>query len=337
MLFLQPPKQQMAKSIFTILLVAVSMLTGCRSENTPTKPITTESEDSLTKVSLQLNWFPEAEHGGYYTAALYGYFEEEGLEVEILPGGPNSPVIQQLVSGQADFIVGNADQVLTSRAKESGAVALLAPLQNSPRCIMVHEESGIETLADLKSMTLGISAGRAFALYMQKHLPMEDIKIVGYPGNPSIFANDQNFGQQAYVFSEPFIAKTLGANPRTLMVSDIGYNPYTSLLIATQQRIASEPKLIEKIVRASQKGWIHYLKDATKTNEHIHSLNKEMGSAILAFGAKTLQSLCLPDELSEDQLGKMTLERWTQLRDQLIEIELIDDTVNPVDAFLPTN
>ena len=265
----------MAKSIFTILLVAVSMLTGCRSEKAPTKPTISESEDSLTKVSLQLNWFPEAEHGGYYTAALYGYFEEEGLEVEILPGGPNSPVIQQLVSGQADFIVGNADQVLTSRAKESGAVALLAPLQNSPRCIMVHEESGIETLADLKSMTLGISAGRAFALYMQKHLPMEDIKIVGYPGNPSIFANDQNFGQQAYVFSEPFIAKTLGANPRTLMVSDIGYNPYTSLLIATQQRIASEPKLIEKIVRASQKGWIHYLKDATKTNEHIHSLIKK--------------------------------------------------------------
>jgi len=213
----------------------------------------------------------------------------------------------------------------------------LAPLQNSPRCIMVHEESGIKTLADLKSMTLGISAGRAFALYMQKHLPMEDIKIVGYPGNPSIFANDQNFGQQAYVFSEPFIAKTLGANPRTLMVSDIGYNPYTSLLIATQQRIESEPKLIEKIVRASQKGWIHYLKDATKTNEHIHSLNEEMGLEILAFGAEILQSLCLPDDLSEDQLGKMTLERWTQLRDQLIEIELIDDTVNPVDAFLPTN
>ena len=122
----------MAKSIFTILLVAVSMLTGCRSEKAPTKPTISESEDSLTKVSLQLNWFPEAEHGGYYTAALYGYFEEEGLEVEILPGGPNSPVIQQLVSGQADFIVGNADQVLTSRAKESGAVALLAPLQKQP-------------------------------------------------------------------------------------------------------------------------------------------------------------------------------------------------------------
>ena len=62
-----------------------------------------------------------------------------------------------------------------------------------------------------------------------------------------------------------------------------------------------------------------------------------MGLEILAFGTETLQSLCLPGELSEDQLGKMTLERWTQLRDQLIEIELIDDTVNPVDAFLPTD
>ncbi|MBH55622.1 MAG: myristoyl transferase [Planctomycetaceae bacterium] len=288
----------------------------------------------LTRVTLQLNWFPEAEHGGYYAALVHGIFEEEGLDVEIRGGGPNSPVIQQLVSGQADFIIGNADQVLTSRAKDSNAVALLAPLQTSPRCIMVHESSGIETLHDLSNMTLGMSAGRAFALYMQKHLPMENVKLVGYPGSPAIFLNDESFGQQAYVFSEPFVAKQSGGDPKVLMVSDLGYNPYTSLLITTQKNLTENRDLIDRMVRASRKGWIKYLQSPADTNKHLHALNEEMGLDILAFGAETLRNLCLPENMPEEQLGQMTADRWQQLRDQLIEIELIDETVDANSAFI---
>ena len=288
----------------------------------------------LTRVTLQLNWFPEAEHGGYYAALVHGIFKEEGLDVEIRGGGPNSPVIQQLVSGQADFIIGNADQVLTSRAKDSNAVALLAPLQTSPRCIMVHESSGIETLHDLSNMTLGMSAGRAFALYMQKHLPMENVKLVGYPGSPAIFLNDESFGQQAYVFSEPFVAKQSGGDPKVLMVSDLGYNPYTSLLITTQKNLTENRDLIDRMVRASKKGWIKYLQSPADTNKHLHALNEEMGLDILAFGAETLRNLCLPENMPEEQLGQMTADRWQQLRDQLIEIELIDETVDANSAFI---
>ena len=288
----------------------------------------------LTRVTLQLNWFPEAEHGGYYAALVHGIFEEEGLDVEIRGGGPNSPVIQQLVSGQADFIIGNADQVLTSRAKDSNAVALLAPLQTSPRCIMVHESSRIETLHDLSNMTLGMSAGRAFALYMQKHLPMENVKLVGYPGSPAIFLNDESFGQQAYVFSEPFVAKQSGGDPKVLMVSDLGYNPYTSLLITTQKNLTENRDLIDRMVRASKKGWIKYLQSPADTNKHLHALNEEMGLDILAFGAETLRNLCLPENMPEEQLGEMTADRWQQLRDQLIEIELIDESVDANSAFI---
>ncbi|HIN54343.1 MAG TPA: hypothetical protein EYM79_08525, partial [Planctomycetes bacterium] len=118
---------------------------------------------SLTKVTLQLNWFPEAEHGGYYAALVHGFFAAEGLDVEIIPGGPGSPVIQKLVANQTTFVVGNADQVLTGRNQEAEVTALFAPIQMSPRCIMVHASSGIERLDELQNMTVALSAGRAFA------------------------------------------------------------------------------------------------------------------------------------------------------------------------------
>ena len=183
-------------------------------------------------------------------------------------------------------------------------------------------------------MTLGMSAGRAFALYMQKHLPMENVKLVGYPGSPAIFLNDESFGQQAYVFSEPFVAKQSGGDPKVLMVSDLGYNPYTSLLITTQKNLTENRDLIDRMVRASKKGWIKYLQSPADTNKHLHALNEEMGLDILAFGAETLRNLCLPENMPEEQLGQMTADRWQQLRDQLIEIELIDETVDANSAFI---
>lgn len=316
-------------------LVMCFLIPGC-SQSTSENTIgnSTQSEPKqLQKVSLQLNWFPEAEHGGYYAALVHGYFKNEGLDVEILPGGPGSPVIQKLVARQTDFVIGNGDQVLTGRVKEADVVALFAPLQNSPRCIMLHKSSGIEKLEDLTNMTLALSAGRAFALYMQKKLPLENVKVVGYSGSISVFLNDPNFGQQGYVFSEPFTAKENGCDPKTLMVSDLGFNPYTSLLITSEELLAKEIELVEKMVRASKRGWQTYLKNPTKTNQYLHRLNGEMSMEILAFGAKVLKDLCLPNGMPEDQLGSMTSERWTQLRDQLVEIDLVPADLVPAEAF----
>ena len=79
-----------------LALVAFLILSGCETEEQPiTRNTINDSITPLTKVSLQLNWFPEAEHGGYYAALIHGAYQEEGLDVEIIGGGPNSPVIQK--------------------------------------------------------------------------------------------------------------------------------------------------------------------------------------------------------------------------------------------------
>ena len=288
---------------------------------------------SLTNVTLQLNWFPEAEHGGYYAALVHGFFAAEGLDVEIIPGGPGSPVIQKLVANQTTFVVGNADQVLTGRNQEAEVTALFAPIQMSPRCIMVHASSGIERLDELQNMTVALSAGRAFALYMQKKLSLEGVRVVGYPGSMAVFLNDKNFAQQGYVFSEPFIAEQQGGDPHVLMVSELGFNPYASLLITRSDTVAAKPELVAAMVRASKQGWQMYLASPEKTNAAIHQQNEEMGLEILDYGATVLKDLCLPDAMPAAQLGDMTLQRWTQLRDQLAEIDLVDKNLDVSKAF----
>ena len=319
----------------TLLILFLTFLAGCGPAARPPDDATSvqQPETVRQRVSLALNWFPEAEHGGYYAAKVRGFYEEEGLDVEIQPGGPGAPVIQLLTARRATFAVGNADQVLTGRNGEADVVALMAPLQMSPRCIMVHAKSDIQRLEDLQGITLAISAGRAFALYLQKKLPLKDVRIVGYPGNVTNFLQDPDFAQQGYVFSEPFVARTKGGDPRALMVSDLGFNPYTSLLLTNGATLRDQRELAEKMTRASIRGWQSYLEDPGQVNEHIHGLNEEMGLEILNYGAKVLQDLCLPAGMAKASLGQMTKQRWQELAAQLVEIELISDGLDVGAAF----
>lgn len=312
----------------TICCVALT-LPGCSHSET-----TKSGEDAATPLTLALNWYAEAEHGGYVAARELGYFREAGLDVSLQQGGPGAPnlVIQELAAGRIKFAVSNADLVVLARAKGVSVVAVAAPLQQSPRCIMVHEASGITSLSELKDVELAISDSRPFALWMKKKLPLTDVTMVPYSGQVGEFLLNPKFAQQGYVFSEPFLARENGGDPRVLMLSDIGFNPYASLLVTSEQVIREEPELVRMVVTSSVRGWQSYLDEPEQVNRRIHEDNEEMSLAALAYGADQMKPLCQPtDGLS---LCSMTLERWTTLVRQIEELEEIEvGSVQPEACF----
>jgi NitT/TauT family transport system substrate-binding protein len=294
------------------------------------------AKQGLTPVTLQLNWFPEAEHGGFYAALVHGYYKDAGLDVTILSGGPETPVVQQVARGAATFGVVNADNVLFGRAQQAPIVALMASLQNSPRCLIVHESSGIKSFDDLKDMTIAMSASNAYTHFLRKKLPLEGVKIVPYPGNVAQFLIDSNYAQQGYVFSEPFIARKQGGDPKVLLVSDLGFNPYTSLLFTSEAVLTRSPEVARKMVAASVRGWATYIESPEATNRYIHQVNPQMDLDILEFGAKQIAPLVLDDESRPHGIGTMTLARWQMLADQLVESEQLKPGDVQVDQAFTT-
>ncbi|MGE3315997.1 MAG: ABC transporter substrate-binding protein [Planctomycetaceae bacterium] len=323
--------------LFLFLILAMCAGFGCAErapENRSGTQVENDSKAPLRKVQLALNWYPEAEHGGFYAARIHGYYAEAGLDVEILPGGPNTPTLQRVANGSVDFGIENADRILMGRAAEADVVAVMAPIQTSPRCIMVHRSSGIQSFDQLKNIRLAIGSGAAWAEFFKKNVPLEGVELVPYSGNVSQFLLDEKFAQQAYIFSEPFLAEKEKGDPHTLMVSDLGYNPYTSVMIAGGESVREKPDLVRKMVGATVRGWKKYLEQPDETNAHIAGLNPQMGRDVLDYGVKALKPLCITKETPIDSIGTMSPERWEKLAKQLEEVGAIKPgSVDPKAAF----
>ena len=307
------------------LAALLSATVGCRQE---TGEISGKTElqpaGGLTKVTLVLNWYPEAEHGGYYAALVHGYYKEAGLDVTIVPGGPGSPVIAKVDGKTAHFGVTNADRVLLGRAQEADVVTVMAPIQTSPRCILVHRESGIDSIRDLKDVTLAMKASATWAKFMQKKLSLTGVKIVPNAGAMAFFIDNPKYAIQGYTFSEPFVAREKGAETKELLVSEIGFNPYTSVLVTHSSQVKQDPKIVRKMVAASIRGWKKYLDDPGQTNAHIHKLNTGMSLPALAFGVQAMKPLCITKQVRVDQLGTMNAQRWQTLASQMVEVGSLD-------------
>lgn len=301
-------------------VLVLTWLVGCS-----TKPTTLVNPDSgAERVVVQLNWFAEAEHGGVYQAAADGTYTAAGFDVEIRPGGAGTPVAAEVVLGRADFAITNADDVVLFRAAGADIVALMSAMQNHPRCILVREESGVKSLDDLKGMTLQREEKRGFVEFLRKLGKLDGVKEVPYQGSIGALAGDPKVAIQAYLFAEPFLAKGEGMNVRTLMLSDLGWNPYSSVLVTRGDLIRNSPEKVRRFVEATRKGWQNYVTDPTLGNRDILAANQHgMTKEALEYGATELVRLAMPEPMTVTDVGTMDAPRWEKLVSQMEEINLI--------------
>ncbi len=115
---------------------------------------------TLDKVSFGTNWVAEAEHGGYYQALADGTYKKYGLDVTIVPGGPNVNNRILLPVGKLDFYMSaNTLQSFDAVEQNVPTIAVAAIFQKDPQVLMAHPGQGVKKLDDLKKLTLFMSQG----------------------------------------------------------------------------------------------------------------------------------------------------------------------------------
>ncbi|PJN93243.1 nitrate ABC transporter substrate-binding protein, partial [Amaricoccus sp. HAR-UPW-R2A-40] len=114
---------------------------------------------SAEDVTLQLKWVTQAQFGGYYVALEKGYYEEEGLDVTIKPGGPDVAPVQVLIGGGADVMVDWMPSALAAREAGAKVVNIAQPFKSSGMMLTCRNDSGVTSTEDFPGHTLGVWFG----------------------------------------------------------------------------------------------------------------------------------------------------------------------------------
>ena len=116
------------------------------------------AQTTLDKVSFGTNWVPEAEHGGFFQALADGTYKNYGLDVTIVPGGPNDNNRMLLIAGKLDFFMAaNTLMSFDAVANNVPVVTVAAIFQKDPQVFLTHPESKVTKLQELKPLTLFVS------------------------------------------------------------------------------------------------------------------------------------------------------------------------------------
>ena len=288
----------------------------------------------LKKITLQADWYPQPEHGGFYTALVKGYYKEEGLDLNIQPGGPYVVVPQQVAVGSAQFGLASSDQILESVAAGQPLVAVAATMQRDPQGIMVHKDSPIHSFVDLNGHTVAIKLGSTWFEYLSKRYKLDNVREIPATFSVANFVSDPQYIQQAFATSEPYFARQAGVETRVLLTSDAGYNPYR-VMFTTREFLSQHPDIVAAFVRASVKGWRDYLNDPAPANAAISKVNPALNPEWMQFTWQALRDggFVAGDDRSGRQLGRMEAERWTTMYNQLSELKVIAKPFDPAQAY----
>jgi len=288
----------------------------------------------LVKVTLQADWYPQPEHGGFYTALVKGYYRQEGLDLSIQPGGPYVVVPQQVASGSAQFGLAGSDQILEAVADGQPLVAVAATMQRDPQGIMVRKDSPIRSFADLNGHTVAVKAGSTWFEYLLKRYKLDSVREIPATFSVANFVADPRYIQQAFATSEPYFARQAGIETRVLLTAEAGYNPYR-VMFTTRDFLSQNPDVVARFVRASLKGWQEYLTDPAAANAAISKVNPALNPQWMQFTWQALRDggFVTGDDRSNRQLGTMEAERWTTMYNQLLELKVIDKPFDPAKAY----
>lgn len=271
-------------------------------------------EYGRVRIRFATDWRAQAEHGGFYQALANGLYEQRGLNVEIVQGGPAVNVPQLLAAGAVELGMGSNSFIpLTLAAENAPVTAVAAFFQKDPQVLIAHPDPALETIADLagRPFLLADASRTAFWVWLKARYGFTDAQVRPYNYSLAPFLANPEAVQQGYLTSEPYsIRQEAGFEPRVFLLADEGYPSYATMVLAPDALIRDNRDAVAAFVEASAEGWTSYLADDPEpANRLIREANPEMSQDLLDYARQALIDNDIVAGEGET-VGQMTEDRW---------------------------
>jgi len=293
----------------------------------------------LTEVTFGTNWVAQAEHGGFYQAVVDGTYEACGLDVTILPGGPQVNNSAQLIAGRIQFYMGGTLGQMSAVNEGVPMVILAASFQKEPQILMTHPDavSSFDELSTLDQMIVGDEGFITYYKYFEQAKGWDPAKRVPYTFNPAPFIANPASAQQGYITSEPFaVEQEAGWKPDIWVIADEGYSAYSTTIVGMRDYVEANPEVVKCFVEGSAKGWANFLYgDNAAAIAKIQEDNPDMGMDKIEFSIATMKEYGIVD--SGDALtmgiGAMTDARMEDFFNKMVAVGALPADLDYTQAY----
>jgi PAS domain S-box-containing protein len=287
-----------------------------------------DAHENLEPVTIQLKWFHQFQFAGYYAAIEKGYYVEEGLDVKLRELNPETNYIEDVLKGNAQYGVADAG-LLIPRLQGQPVVLLAQIFQHSPLVFLALQRSGIRTPFDLKGKTIMIDNN----LYKYPSLNAMIIKALDKIDEviriPETYHNEDLLEGKtdvmvAYITDQPFWFKEKGMRVNVIDPWDYGIDFYGDNLFTTEKEIREHPERVEKMIRATVKGWQYALEHQDEIVDLILERynTQRFSREHLLYEAYETEKMIVPRFID---IGSYELSRFRKILETYNRIGLTDN------------
>lgn len=282
------------------------------------------------KVSFATNWKAQAAHGGFYQALADGTYLRHGLEVKLMPGGPQVNNRPLLPAGRIDFLMtGNLLHSFDNVKNGVPTVVVAAMFQKDPQALIAHPGQGRERFESLKDAPVALVAkdGQfSWWQWLKVRHGFRDEALKPYNYNLGPFLANPKSIQQGYSVAEPiYVEKQAGFKPVVHLLADHGFSTYSTLIETRTETVRTRPELVRRFVDASAIGWVNYLYgDRRAANAMMLKDNPEMTIEEIEASVALMKAQGVVDsgESLQKGIGAMNTARIRDFHNQMVQAGL---------------
>ena len=336
------------------VLVLVLALSACGGDDddeeaggeATTAETTGEEQQETAAVTLQLKWVTQAQFAGYYAALEQGYYEEEGLDVTIKPGGPDIVPEQVVLGGQAEFGLNWLDNTLATRDQGGEIVNIAQVFTRSGMTEIAWADGDVDEIADLRGKKVGVWLGgnehKLFAALTKNGIdPQQDATIVAQPFDMNLFLNREVDAAAAMTYNE--LAQVLETKNEdtgelytlddlnVMKMSELGTGALEDGVFVRADWIQDEANqdIAQRFLEASFRGWIYCRDNPDDCVECVLDAGPTLGEGHQRWMMNEINALIWP---SPGGIGILDPALWDQTVATAIEAEIIS-AEPPADAY----
>ncbi len=272
-----------------IVLTAV-LVAGCAGQGSGDSGSSgSESSDGRTPVTLTLDWYPNADHAGIYTAQAQGFFKDEGLKVNIQQPSDPAAVLQLVAAGRSEFGISYENEVTNAGVRDIPVESVMAVVQQPLNSIISLKGSGVTEPADLAGKKVGY-AGQSFGSAVIDTVAREagvdpssvEKTNVGYDLRPALTSGRVDAVVDAYWNIEAVELAQEGFETNVIKLPDVGVPTYNELVLATSDSYAeNNPDTVRSFVAALAEGHEYALEHPDAARKAILAANEELDPEVL--------------------------------------------------------